>query len=162
MVFSVSASGLAFPKTLSYIAARKQEFRARRERASTLNAHLIAAEARRAEQVPIPNSMDLYFHGLAWYNKGLTPENMAQARGFYERALSVDPDNVAALIGSAAADVRECANFFVVDRVTALAAAEAKLTKALSWFFAKNHRTGGVSSSRSRQGIGELSNDRSS
>ena len=33
---------------------------------------LAAAEARRAEQTPTPNSMDLYFQGLAWY-MGLTP-----------------------------------------------------------------------------------------
>jgi adenylate cyclase len=31
-----------------------------------LNAQLAAAEARRAEQAPNPNSMDLYFQGLAW------------------------------------------------------------------------------------------------
>jgi adenylate cyclase len=34
--------------------------------ASALNAHLVAAEARRAEQAPNPDSMDLYFQGLAW------------------------------------------------------------------------------------------------
>ena len=43
--------------------------------AGALNAELIAAEARRAERAPNPDSMDLYFQGLAWYNKGLTPEN---------------------------------------------------------------------------------------
>ena len=32
--------------------------------------------------------MDLYFQGRAWFNKGLTPEYMAQARGFFERALA--------------------------------------------------------------------------
>ena len=41
--------------------------------AGSLNTELIAAEARRAEQAPSPNSMDLYFQGLAWRNKGLTP-----------------------------------------------------------------------------------------
>ena len=49
--------------------------------------------------------MDLYFQGLAWLNKGLTPDNVAQARGFFDRALTADPDNVDALIGSARADV---------------------------------------------------------
>ena len=38
--------------------------------ANALNAQLVAAEARRAEQAPNPNSMDLYFQGLAWFNKG--------------------------------------------------------------------------------------------
>ena len=41
--------------------------------ANALNAQLVAAEARRAEQAPNPNSMDLYFQGLAWFNKGLDP-----------------------------------------------------------------------------------------
>ena len=67
--------------------------------ASALNAHLVAAEARRAEQAPNPDSMDLYFQGLAWFNKGLTPHSVAQARSFFDRALAADPDNVDALGG---------------------------------------------------------------
>ena len=100
--------------------------------ASALNAQLVAAEARRAEQAPNPNSMDLYFQGLAWLNKGLTPDNVAQARSFFDRALAADPDNVDALVGSARADVVEGAHSFVTDPMAAFAAAEAKLTKALS------------------------------
>src|SRR5271165_1946314 len=99
--------------------------------AGALNTELIAAEARRAEQAPTPNSMDLYFQGMAWVNKGLTPDNMAQARGLFDRALTADPDNVDALIGSARADVADGAQF-VTDPMAAFAAAEAKLTKALS------------------------------
>ncbi len=100
--------------------------------ANSLNAQLVAAEARRAEQAPTPNSMDLYFQGLAWVNKGLTPDNVAQARSFFDRALSADPGNVDALVQSAAADVVDGALLFVTDRTAAFAAAEAKLTKALS------------------------------
>jgi TolB-like protein len=100
--------------------------------ASTLNAQLVAAEARRAEQVPTPDSMDLYFQGQACLNKGRTPDNVGQARGFFDRALSADPNNVDALIGSAWADTAEGAHLFVTDRLAAFAAAEAKLTKALS------------------------------
>ena len=73
--------------------------------AGALNAQLVAAEARRAEQAPNPDSMDLYFQGLAWFNKGWTPDNVAQARSFFDRALVADPDNVDALVGSARADV---------------------------------------------------------
>ena len=54
--------------------------------ANALNAQLLAAEARRAEKAPNPNSMDLHFQGLAWLNKGLIPGNVAQARGFFDRA----------------------------------------------------------------------------
>ena len=100
--------------------------------ANALNAQLVAAEARRAEQAPNPDSMDLYFQGLAWFNKGLTPDNVAQARSFFDRALAADPDNVDALVGSARADVVEGAISFVTDPMAAFAAAEAKLTKALS------------------------------
>jgi TolB-like protein/class 3 adenylate cyclase len=100
--------------------------------AGALNVHLIAAEARRAEQAPNPDSMDLYFQGLAWLNKGLSPGNVVQARSFFDRALTADPDNVDALIGSASADLLTAANSFVTDPLPAFAAAEAKLTKALS------------------------------
>ena len=100
--------------------------------AGALNAQLVAAEARRAEQAPNPNSMDLYFQGLAWFNKGRTPDHVAQARSFFDRALAADPDNVDALVGSAIADVLAGVNIFVSDPTAAFAAAEAKLTKALS------------------------------
>jgi TolB-like protein len=80
--------------------------------ANALNAQLIAAEARRAERTPTPDSMDLYFQGLAWSNRGLTPENVAQARSFFDRALSADPDNVDALVGSAHADARAGSQLF--------------------------------------------------
>jgi TolB-like protein/class 3 adenylate cyclase/Flp pilus assembly protein TadD len=100
--------------------------------ANALNAQLVAAEARRAEKVPSPDSMDLYFQGLAWFNKGFTPDSVAQARGFFDRALTADPGNVDALVGSAAAEAIEGANSFATDPMTAFAAAEAKLTKALS------------------------------
>ena len=75
--------------------------------------------------------MDLYFQGVAWLNKGLTPDHIAQARSFFDRALSADPDSVDALIGSAGAEAIAGANLFVADPMAAYAAAEVKLTKAL-------------------------------
>ena len=100
--------------------------------ASALNAQLVVAEARRAEKVPSPNSMDLYFQGFSLAQQGLTLDNVAQARRFFDRALAADPDNVDALVGSAGADNVAGANSFVTDPMAAFAAAEAKLTKALS------------------------------
>ncbi|HWY84882.1 MAG TPA: adenylate/guanylate cyclase domain-containing protein, partial [Roseiarcus sp.] len=100
--------------------------------AGALNGELIAAEARRAEQAPNPDSMDLYFQGLAWLNKGTTPGGLAQAHSFFDLALTADPGNVDAVILSAGADALEGANSFVTDPMAALAAAEAKVTKALS------------------------------
>jgi TolB-like protein/class 3 adenylate cyclase len=119
-----------FDKPLADLFEMQDEIVARL--ANALNAQLVAAEARRAEQAPNPDSMDLYFHGLAWHNKGNTPSNVAQARSFYDRALAADPDNVDALVGSAGADFVAGVNIFVSDPTAALAAAEAKLTKALS------------------------------
>ncbi len=67
--------------------------------ANQLGTELISAEARRAERASNPDSMDLYFQGLAWFNRGVNLENMNQARGFFERALTLDPGNVDALLG---------------------------------------------------------------
>jgi hypothetical protein len=94
--------------------------------ANALNTQLVAAEARRAEQAPTPDSMDLYFQGLAWSNRGTTPENVSQARGFFDRALAADPDNVDALIGLARTDLLEGASFFVADPAAAPAELDAR------------------------------------
>jgi TolB-like protein/class 3 adenylate cyclase len=119
-----------FDKPLADLFDMQDEIAARL--ASALNAHLVAAEARPGEQAPSPDSMDLYFQGLAWLNRGATPDNVAQARGFFDRALSADPDNVDALVGSAGVDALAGANSFVTNPTAAFAAAEAKLTEALS------------------------------
>ena len=54
--------------------------------ANTLDTQLTTAEARRAERSPHPDAMDLCFQGKAYANRGMTPEYMAQARNFFERA----------------------------------------------------------------------------
>ena len=105
--------------------------------ANTLNAQLIAVEARRAERSPHPDATDLCFQGAAWFNMGRTPENMAQARGFYERALALEPGNVEALVGTALVDFGIGTNLLPDDRIERLTAAEAAVTKALS--LAPNH-----------------------
>jgi tetratricopeptide (TPR) repeat protein len=100
--------------------------------AGALNTELAAAEARRAERTSTPDSMDLYFQGMACLNRGLTPDNVGQASSYFDRALAADPDNIDSLIGSARADVYAGVASFVTDPAVALAAAETKLTKALS------------------------------
>jgi tetratricopeptide (TPR) repeat protein len=57
---------------------------------------------------------------------------LVQARSFFDRAFSADPGNVEALIGSARADALEGAHFFVANPLASFAAAETKLSKALS------------------------------
>ena len=147
-----------FDKPLTDLFDMQDEIGARL--AGALNAELAAAEARRAEQAPTPDSMDLYFQGLACFNKSVTPENVAQARSFFDCALATDPDNVDALVGTARADVREGAHSFVTDPMAAFAAAEAKLTKALSAVpdHARGHMMLGfvyIFTKRAAQGIAE-------
>jgi TolB-like protein len=100
--------------------------------ANTLNTQLIEAEARRAERSLDPDAMDLYFQGMAWFNKGAIPEHMAQARGFFERALVLDPQNVEALVGMAKVDADTAGGFMTDDRGARLAVAEMTVLKALS------------------------------
>jgi tetratricopeptide (TPR) repeat protein len=100
--------------------------------ANTLNTQFIEAEARRAETSLHPNSMDFYFQGMAWGNKGPTPEHMAQAAGFFERALALDPKNIEAVVGMGLVNTTAAVNFLTDDRVPHLVAAEMALTKALS------------------------------
>ena len=83
--------------------------------AGALNAQLAAVEARRVEQAPNPDSMDLYFQGMAWLNKGITPDNVVKAHGFFDRALAADPGNVDAVVQSALADAVAGANAFATD-----------------------------------------------
>jgi TolB-like protein len=100
--------------------------------ANTLETQLIEAEARRAERSPHPNSMDLYFQGMAWFNKGPTPDHMARARSFFQRALALDPGSVEALVGLAYVDGMTSFSVSDNNQVTGFAVAETASTKALS------------------------------
>ena len=100
--------------------------------ASQLRAELITNEARRAERTPTPDSMDLYFQGMSWFNKGRNAANTARARGFFERALALDPNNLDAAVGMACADVDGATGYYVDDKAQRLGSAEANLNRALS------------------------------
>ena len=100
--------------------------------ANTLDAQLTEEEARRSERSLHPSSMDLYFQGRASCKKGFTPEYMAQARRFFERALALDPGNTEAIVGTAVVDTVVGTNSFVDDRAAYLAAAETTVVKVLS------------------------------
>ncbi len=89
--------------------------------ANSLNTQLVTTEARPAERAPNPDAMDLYFQGKAWLNKGQTLEYMSHARGFFERALTLDPRNVGALVGLAHVDVDIAATYIADDRRERLA-----------------------------------------
>jgi TolB-like protein/class 3 adenylate cyclase len=100
--------------------------------ANTLDAQLVTAEARRAERSPLPDAMDLYFQGRACFNKGVTFENMVQARSFFERCLALEPGNIEALVGMGLVYVSIGVNFFDDSRAAHLVTAEATVMKALS------------------------------
>jgi TolB-like protein len=100
--------------------------------ANTLNAQLIAVEARRADRAPTPDSMDLYFQGEAWVNRGITFENMTKARGFFERSLALDAQNVDALVGISQVDANVAVGLSTGDRAARFAAAETAAADALS------------------------------
>jgi TolB-like protein/class 3 adenylate cyclase/Tfp pilus assembly protein PilF len=99
---------------------------------NTLTSQLVEVEAQRAERAPHPDATDLYFQGWAFANKGITPEYMTKARSFFERALTLDPKNIEALVGMASIDLGMAANHLIDDGVTRLAVAETTLTRALS------------------------------
>ncbi len=100
--------------------------------ANQLGVQLMVAEARRSERKPYPDAMDLYFQGMACLNKGSTPAYLEQARGFFERALVLDPGNIEALVGTAQVDAGMTTSFMTDDPAARFASAEAALTKALS------------------------------
>ena len=108
--------------------------------AGQLGATLIAAEARRSEQAPNPDSIDLYFQGVAWFYRGPIPDYLPQARKFFDRAVAADSGNVDALIGSATTHAVEAEMSLAADPFATFAAAETKLTTALS--LAPNHPHG--------------------
>ena len=128
--------------------------------ANTLDAQLTEEEARRSRRSPHPNSMDMYFQGKASYNKGWTPEYMAQARVFFKRALELDPDNIEAMTGIALVETVVGAGFLTDNRAAQLALAEAAAVKVLS--LAPNHAWAHlslaivlISTNRIAQGIAE-------
>ena len=99
--------------------------------ANQLRPELLAAEAKRAEAVADPDSVDLYFQGVQWFNKA-GPDNIERARGYFERAVALDPTNIDALVGAARADVLVGAIYTTEHRAERLADAEKLLIKGIS------------------------------
>jgi TolB-like protein len=105
--------------------------------ANQLGTELVTAEARRAARAPLPDSMDLYFQGMACVNRGSDPINLSQARKFFEQALCLDSGNVEAMVGTAFVDAMRGTSMLTGDRTARLMAAEASLVKVLA--YAPNH-----------------------
>ncbi len=97
--------------------------------ANALHAQLIADEARRAERAPKPDSIDLYFRALAASN---TPGHLTQAQALFEQALTLDPQNLEAMVGLASVNQRHGAAYSTHDRSVRLGLAEGALQSVLS------------------------------
>jgi tetratricopeptide (TPR) repeat protein len=128
--------------------------------ANTLDAQLIEAEARRAERSLHPDAMDLYFQGRAHVNKGISPEYIAQASSFFDRALALDSGNVEAMVSLAQVKISTGAAFFTNDRTAHFRAAEKILIQALNMAppHARAHMLLGtvqILTNRGMQGIAE-------
>ena len=100
--------------------------------ANQLSTEIISVEARRSERASNPDALDLFLQGMAWFNRGPTSDSLSQARGFFERALAVDPGHVDALVYTASVDLLTATYLLTDDKAARLAAAEAGLLKALT------------------------------
>jgi TolB-like protein/class 3 adenylate cyclase len=119
-----------FDKPLADLFDLQDEIVARLSNA--LSVQLPAAEARRAERAPNPDSMDLCFQGWSWLNRAMTPDNLVEARRMFDRALALDPANVWGLLGIATVDLRVALGFLVDDRAAQFAGAEAAAVRAVT------------------------------
>jgi TolB-like protein/tetratricopeptide (TPR) repeat protein len=97
-----------------------------------LSAEVTAVEARRAENAPNPDATDLDFQDRALEWSGITPDNLAKARRFFDRALELDPGHLYALIDSAGLDTMVLLNYMTDDPGPIQAEAEARVTAALA------------------------------
>jgi tetratricopeptide (TPR) repeat protein len=99
--------------------------------ARQLDAALISAEAHRAAQLLRPDSLDLYFQGMAWVNKGISLDHLTKAGDFFKRALALHPDDVGSLTGEAWVEMTLAGAYPNKGRDAHLINATAALKKAL-------------------------------
>jgi TolB-like protein len=100
--------------------------------ANQLGTELVSAEARRTARAPHPDSMDLYFQGMASVHRGSDPANLSQARKLFEQALCLDAGNVEAIVGTAFVDATRGTSMLSGDRAARLKSAEMSLAKVLA------------------------------
>ena len=129
--------------------------------ANQLSTEIASVEARRAERTPNPDSLDFWFRGVDWINKGVNPESLTKARECFVSALDLDPDNVRALLGMVLVDAIVTQMHSFDDRLERIARAEKLALRAL--FMAPRtalaHYCMGIIltfSDRAEQGIDEL------
>jgi TolB-like protein len=97
--------------------------------ANQLGYELARVEAGRAARSAKPDSMDHYFLGLAFFNKGSTAEFLDRARSHFDQALDLDPNNIDALLSRAWTDLFFIAYWLSEDRLNRLRSADADLRR---------------------------------
>jgi TolB-like protein len=117
-----------------------------RELASVLRVRVIDTESRRGERSLNPDAFDLVLRAHATLNRGVTRENNGTALALFEQALRVDPQDVAALIGVAAALLDGVSFMWSQTRDDDVQRAATLATRALTVapHFAWSHFTAGV------------------
>lgn len=100
--------------------------------ANSLDVEMVGAEARRAESVDQPSSMDLVFQGRDLLNRRTTPQASLKALDYFDRALARDPHNIEALIYRAAMNCLIGGAIMGGDSARQFAAAESASTEALA------------------------------
>ena len=102
--------------------------------ANSLGAELVKAEALRAmrERPNNPDAVDLAMRGSAARDKGLTPANVDEAIGYFERALQLDPELTRAKLGLAWGLIERDNAFRAGNETVDLPRAEVLVTSALS------------------------------
>ncbi|MGT2435025.1 adenylate/guanylate cyclase domain-containing protein [Bradyrhizobium betae] len=99
--------------------------------ARSLDNQFIVAEARRAARTLNPDAMDFYFQGRHSLSKGLTPENLREARSYFDLALAIDPRNVDAMSWAASVEAALGLLFLTDHPSDHLTASEAMVLNAL-------------------------------
>jgi TolB-like protein len=99
--------------------------------ANQLGTELVMVEARRAARAPHPVSMDRYFQGMEYLNRGTDPASLSQARPFFEQALRLDAANVEAMVGVASVDIMRAISM-LIDRTAPLRVVESSLVRILA------------------------------
>jgi TolB-like protein/Flp pilus assembly protein TadD len=100
--------------------------------AHALDVELVSQEARRAAQMPNVDSLALYYQGLDSFRRGFTLDSLKKAHEFFDRASTLDPQNVDALAYKAMTDGVIAVQFYTSESRARLAGAEVAATDALS------------------------------
>ena len=74
--------------------------------ANSLGYELVKAEAQKGVHLSNPDAIDLTMRGWAAFWQPPTKESVASARGYFERAIEIDPENAEAMVGLAYARIR--------------------------------------------------------